>query len=70
MQNYRYPTPEYMRRGNAVSCPPDDTPNMVLAMAYVPWQEWNSLYDLDKALHCGTIFDKLNKPFHGMGGCS
>lgn len=37
-----------------------------LAMAYVPWQEFEKLYDdLDKAYHIGTIFPELNKPFTG-----
>ena len=42
---------------------------MVLAMAYVPWQRWGNLYDLDQALMAGTIFADLNKPFRGTGGC-
>lgn len=41
----------------------------VLAMAYVPWQEWQSLYDAEKGFACGTLFQELNKPFRGMGGC-
>lgn len=43
-----------------------------LAMAYVPWQQWNSTYDLDRALMAGTIFPELDKPFRGVrekGGC-
>lgn len=41
-----------------------------VAMAYVPWQMWHTVYDLEKALSCGTIFPELNKPFQGMrGGC-
>ena len=34
-----------------------------IAMAYVPWQRWEELYDLDKGFMCGTIFPSLNKPF-------
>ena len=41
----------------------------VLAMAYVPWQEWGSLYDPRQGFCCGTIFEDLNKPFQGTGGC-
>lgn len=44
-----------------------------LAMAYVPWQQWNNTYDLDRALMTGTIFPELDKPFRGVrkkGGCS
>ena len=38
-------------------------------MAYVPWQRWENLYELDQALMAGTIFADLNKPFRGRGGC-
>lgn len=37
----------------------------VLAMAYVPWQEWGDLYDEEQALKNGTLFRELNKPFLG-----
>lgn len=47
----------------------DELRNMPLAMAYVPWQEWCSLYEADKAFHRGTIFEELDKPFRGIGGC-
>ena len=39
-----------------------------LAMAYVPWQQFRNLYDLDRALEVGTIFAELDKPFTGKGG--
>lgn len=39
---------------------------MPIAMAYVPWQKFNGLYeDLEKAFAVGTIFPELNKPFVG-----
>lgn len=39
-------------------------------MAYVPWQYWHRVYDLEKGLACGTIFPELDKPFLGVrGGC-
>ncbi len=48
----------------------DPLGNMPLAMAYVPWQKWQNLYDSDKGFHCGTIFQELHKPFeHAGGGC-
>ncbi|MEG0962987.1 MAG: spore coat associated protein CotJA [Lachnospiraceae bacterium] len=52
-------------------CPdkPDSLKSMPLAMAYVPWQTFNHVYDPDKALQCGTIFPELNLPFYGKGGC-
>ena len=45
---------------------PSDIP---LAMAYVKWQEWNDLYEPCKALKNGTLFQELDKPFSGKGGC-
>lgn len=42
-----------------------------LAMAYVPWQTFHHTFDLCKALHVGTIFPELCKPFCGKrGNCS
>lgn len=55
-------------RDDRAAC--DDLNGMPIAMAYVPWQEWRALYEAEKALHCGTIFEELNKPFRGIGGCS
>ena len=97
MPNYRYRSPEYMRRTNGVrntamsqncsqaqaasepvvtssaccdnSAEYDELSGMALAMAYVPWQEWRALLEPEKALCCGTIFEELNKPFLGSGGC-
>ncbi len=76
MPNYRYSSSEYMRRGqNMQPCPapssqpcPPPSP-WVIAMAYVPWQEWQNLYEPDKGLRYGTIFEDLDKPFKGRGGC-
>ena len=39
-----------------------------IAMAYVPWQQFRNLYDLEQALQVGTIFAELDKPFTGRGG--
>lgn len=47
----------------------DTFASMPIAMAYVPWQVWQDIYDADKALCRGTIFQELDKPFQGMGGC-
>ncbi len=41
---------------------PADTP---LAMAYVPYQVWETPYEQDVALQRGTIFKSLDKPFIG-----
>ncbi len=43
---------------------PECTP---IAMAYVPFQELNDLYDDCKAFERGTLFPCLDKPF--LGGC-
>lgn len=48
----------------------DELSGMPLAMAYVPWQEWRAILEAEKAFHCGTIFEELNKPFRGTGGYS
>ena len=42
--------------------------NKSLAMAYVPIQHWNTLYDPMKALHCGTAFPELDLIFCGRRG--
>ena len=61
MANYNYRPPEPKR------CPTFNP--MVLAMAYVPWQEWRNLYSAEKGFCRGTIFEELDKPFLGKGGC-
>ena len=40
----------------------DDFP---LAMAYVPFQKWQSTYSPEKALQRGTLFPQLDLPFRG-----
>ena len=37
-----------------------------LAMAYVPRQEWEDLYEAGLGLERGTIFSQLDKPFIGV----
>ena len=37
----------------------------VLAMAYVPTQEWQDLYEPEEGLPRGTIFRQLDLPFEG-----
>ncbi len=46
----------------AVGAFPPETP---LAMAYVPFQVWETPYEEDVALQRGTIFRSLDKPFIG-----
>lgn len=40
-------------------------PELSLAMAYVPDQEWTDIYDIECGLKHGTIFKQLDKPFLG-----
>lgn len=47
----------------------DALAGLPIAMAYVPWQEWYAVCDVKKGFQCGTIFEELNKPFKGIGGC-
>lgn len=56
----------------------DQTPEMItvpqestfpakvsLAMMYVPFQRFERLYDAEKALERGTLFEELDLPFYG-----
>lgn len=47
----------------------DELAGMPPAMAYVPWQNWRKVYDVQRGLSRGTIFEELDKPFCGKGGC-
>lgn len=39
-----------------------------LAMSYVPMQKFKNLYDTEKALCRGTLFEDLDLPFKGERG--
>lgn len=41
--------------------------NQLLAICFVPMQEWEQIYDEDTAFSTGTVFPSLNKPFLGGG---
>lgn len=84
MPNYRYNPQDNMRRRGCGQMPSTEAPypvchdmrttcdelsSMPIAMAYVPWQEWRNIYEAEKGFHKGTIFEELNKPFCGIGGC-
>ena len=43
----------------------DKLSGLSIAMAYVPWQKWQNLYNRQAALKNGTLFEELNKPFKG-----
>ena len=63
-------------QGNSVSCMPDENKmtDVSLAMVFSPHQHWRNLYDEETGLTRGTIFEELDKPFHGPacmgGGCN
>lgn len=40
----------------------------VPAMAYVPFQQFNTIYTPEQGFDNGTIFPDLNKPFYGRRG--
>ena len=42
--------------------------DMPIAMAYVPWQKWQEIYEPCRALESWTIFKELDKPFLCKGG--
>lgn len=46
----------------------DNSHRKALAMAYVPFQDYQKTYDLCHALQVGTIFPELCKPFCGKRG--
>lgn len=46
-------------------CSQDNCSNWEIAMAYVPWQKMNQLYEPAQALRAGTLFPELEKPFCG-----
>lgn len=73
MQNYRANTAAYHHHRPMMPTPASSTMCDIrneksLAMAYVPWQVWRDIYEVDKGFHCGTIFQELNMPFLGKGG--
>lgn len=80
MQNYRNNAMSYNNYRQSMTRNVDNSrkdtretivfPNdMPLAMAYVPWQTWQNIYDAEKGFCNGTIFQELNLPFKGVGGC-
>lgn len=57
--------------GQACVFADDPTPlpkDYVVAMAYVPYQQFNTIYPAEKALDTGTAFPELDKPFYGRKG--
>ena len=46
------------------------TENDLDVATYVPWQSWRPIYEAGKGFHRGTIFEELDLPFKGKGGCN
>ena len=42
---------------------------ITLAMAYIPMQQWQKLYEPEDGFSRGTIFEELDLPFMGKGDC-
>ena len=51
-----------MQMGNTLN---DCAAGCPLAMAYVPWQSWETPYEDEVAFEVGTVFPSLNLPFLG-----
>ena len=47
------------------NCRDTDFEKWALAMAYVPWQSWETPFEPDTALEHGSLFSALVLPFEG-----
>lgn len=43
----------------------DPLHGMAVGIGYVPWQEWDCVYNVEEGLARGTIFPSLDLPFYG-----
>ena len=68
MKNYGMMRPVESHCGCVPECPSMER-EYALAMAYVPWQCFDAVYEPDKALEVGTVFPELDKPFLAAGRC-
>ena len=70
MQRPHLPEPPHTNTGSSCGCAVQRPmqPDMPIAMAYVPMQRWNQVYDMSRGLTRGTIFPELDLPFV-MGRC-
>ena len=68
-RNLSMSAPVYRERSGC-SDRDDALDGMSIAMAYVPWQSWRHIYEAGKGFHRGTIFEELDLPFKGKGGCN
>lgn len=63
----RYPSPYVAPQPTCV----DETPceGQVVAMAYVPWQTLETVYEAEDGYVRGTVFPELDKPLMVGGVC-
>ena len=50
---------------DATSIQNDPLRGMPVGIGYVPWQQWDCVYNIDEGLSKGTIFPCLDLPFYG-----
>lgn len=62
---YQQPAPYLFQCPNTA---PGGLEQYAVGMGYVPWQQWQQTYALDKGFNRGTIFPDLDLPFV-MRGC-
>lgn len=69
IRQYRYYGDRAPARPAAAAAAPEDRPAgrpaPALAMAYIPDQIYEDLYTVEEALSKGTLFARLDMPFHG-----
>ncbi len=51
---------------NVVDFQTDNLNNLVLGQAYVPYQQYRDLFDINEVLYRGTMFKELYKPYNKM----
>ncbi len=61
------PAPESCGCGCRLPAPSEEA-GLMLAIATIPMQPWETPYDPKKALEHGTVFPSLDKPFYVTGG--
>lgn len=64
--DYTRPIYDESENGDMSAMPLDSLP---IAMAYVPMQKWQRLYEPEVALERGTLFSELDLPFIGKAAC-
>lgn len=50
---------------NTASLQNDQLRGLALGIGYVPWQQWECVYNVEEGLSRGTIFPSLDFPFYG-----